>query len=1114
MNFKIYFALFFLAFNFLSSSVFSQEKVWSKISVNEKFNGLSVSLLEKKNSETLHLNFKEFIDQLNGVPLRNEKEDKIKKIIQLPNENGEVTEFSIFETPIFEASLAAKYPNIKSYIGFSSDKSGAVVRMSVSPKGVQTMISYKDKPTVFMQPLDNSLEDYIVYNRLSKVNLPKEDFICSTANELVETSNLRTNVNQRGADDQILRKFRIAVSVNGEYTVFHGGTVADALAAINATMTRVNAVFETDMAITFVLQDFPELIFTDPATDPYSNSLGSWNVELQNTLTNTIGNEAYDIGHMFGATGGGGNAGCIGCVCRDDTTSTSDQNKGAGITSPSDGIPQGDSFDIDYVAHEIGHQMGANHTFSHNTEGTGVNAEPGSGSTIMGYAGITSSDVQQNSDPYFHYHSIKQIIDNVTDVRTCWQANSPLTLTNNPPQANAGNDYVIPSGTAYVLRGTATDADSGDNLMYCWEQTDSGRVTKSEFGPTRTIGAQARSLPPVNSSDRYIPKISRVLAGQLTQTNPNSGDDWETVSTVARDLNWALTVRDREPSAIGLNGQSSFDTMKITVDDTSGPFVVNAPNSAVTWGTGMSETITWDVANTNVAPVNLQKVNIKLSTDGGLTFPISLASNIDNDGTETIFVPENPTTKARIMVEAVDNIFFAVSITDFVIETTQPTFIFSNVNGTEIICNSVGASATYTFNFDYLNGFTEPVTFSATGNPSGSTVTFNPTVVDTEGTFTMSINNLEDIAVGKYVINVKGTSVSETKDIDVNLEIFSNTYSNINITSPTNGADNVIFTPELKWELNNNATSYIIEIASNNTFSNNILTKEIESNSYVVSPELNPSTVYFWRVKAKNLCTESDYSETFSFTTQNCVECSSSATSNGNTSTTLVQFNTINNITAKTAGYNDYKNIKTEVKRGETHELIVNVNTDGLKRTQTKVWIDWNDNCDFTDTGEEYDLGFAEDKNDAASSLSPLSIIIPNDAIFGEVVMRVSTRNTSPFAITYPTSCENGFVGEVEDYTIIVKDPTASIKDFAFEGFNLFPNPAKGEFTLNLQVETTNKVTVQIFDIRGRLINQKNYTNTKANFSEKIAIENASAGLYLIKVTNGTKQTTRKLILH
>ena len=538
---------------------FSQSKIWKTTTEKGEFQGHSIEKLDTNNSTVLALDFEAFQAQLQDAPLRGDAARFSNTQISLPNDKGMLQVFNIIEAPVFSASLSAKYPAIKSYIGYGTDNSGAVVRMSISPKGVQTMISYRDQPTVFMQPLKDDIKNYIVYNRRSKTNLPKEDFICTTADELVKDIGLN-RVTQRDADDQILRKFRLAMSVNGEYTSYHGGTVAGALAAINATMTRVNAVFETDMSVTFEVQDFPELIYTDAGTDPYSGSLSAWNVELQNTLTSTIGNAAYDIGHMFGASGGGGNAGCIGCVCVDDSASTSDRNKGAGITSPADGIPEGDNFDIDYVAHEIGHQMGANHTFSHSTEGAGVNAEPGSGSTIMGYAGITgSNNVVLHSDAYFHYHSIRQITDNVTNTRTCWQANDPVTLSNNPPSANAGSDYTIPQGTAYVLRGTATDADEDDDLMYCWEGTDSGQVTSAQFGPTRTIGSMARSLAPTTSPNRYIPKLSRVVTGDLTQTNPTINSPWETVATVSRDLNWALTVRDRAPSATGLNGQSSFD---------------------------------------------------------------------------------------------------------------------------------------------------------------------------------------------------------------------------------------------------------------------------------------------------------------------------------------------------------------------------------------------------------------------------------------------------------------------------------------------------------------------------------------------------------------------------
>ncbi len=1092
-----------LIFLFFSFVIQSQNKVWKKATVTGIFQSHSVDKLAKDNSEIISLDFTSFKAKLQSAPLRGLSNRVSNTLINLPDEKGDLQEFKIFEAPVFSPSLSARFPEIKSYVGYSTDNSGAVLRMSVSPKGVQTMISYKNRPTVFMQPLKDDVKNYVVYNRLSKRDLPKEEFICSTADELIkEPTPHQENITQRDANDQTLRKFRLAISVNGEYTTYHGGTVAGALAAINATMARVNAVFETDMAITFEVQNFPQLIYTDAATDPYSNSLSAWNVELQNTLTNTIGNAAYDIGHMFGASGGGGNAGCIGCVCVDDTASTTDENKGAGITSPADGVPQGDTFDIDYVAHEIGHQMGALHTWSHASAGGAANIEPGSGSTIMGYAGITGSDVQPNSDPYFSYYSILQITDNVTNTRLCWQSNSPVTLTNNPPVANAGTDVTIPQGTAYVLRGSATDADSGDTLMYCWEQNDDGVVTRTSFGPTKATGAMARSLPPTTASNRYIPKLSRVVSGQLTETNPpDGGGDWETVSTVGRDLNWALTVRDRNPTATGLGGQSSFDLMKITVDASAGPFVVTSQTTNEMWNAGSTETVTWDVAGTNTGNVNTPKVNILLSVDGGVTFPYTLASDVDNDGSHSFTVPSTgsgDTTQARIIVEGKDNIFFAMNSSNFSIQESE--FAMAVTTPNLEVCSP--NDAVYTFTYNTFLGFSGTTTFSATGLPTNATASFSPTTSVNNGTtVTATISGIANVATGLHNFKFVGTSGAISKEENVSLNIFTGLPGSITLTSPTDGQTDVSLTPTLTWDAETNSTSYNVEVATDNAFTNIVANSNVTSNSFSPSG-ISQSKTYYWRVKAKHISGEGSYSSVFSFTALSCNACTSNG-NNTNISTTLVNFNTINNATANSA-YTDYTSIKTTVKRGESHNLTVNVNTNGFNKVQVKAWIDWNQDCIFNDSDEEYDLGFVTNNNNEPSSNSPLSIAIPNTAVLGDLTMRISVRQTDFINTVYPTSCMTNVNGEVEDYTLTIEDDVASIEDFAFNGFNIYPNPTKGEFTLNLEVINTDKVTVQLFDVRGRLIGEKNYLDTNTNFSEKISFIKATAGLYLVKITNGT----------
>uniref|UniRef100_A0A7S2PMH9 Fibronectin type-III domain-containing protein n=1 Tax=Leptocylindrus danicus TaxID=163516 RepID=A0A7S2PMH9_9STRA len=1106
MRLKI--TLLFYSLLFTGLTLTAQE-YWKKSTLSNASRLAASENLHHDRYQIFSLDVDTFKSKLVGVTSRSDVSSKSQTILSFPNSSGKMEKFLIYETHLLAPDIAARYPNIKTYIGFGIDNEGSRIRFSVTPQGVQTMTSYLDQPNVFTVPVEKGKPgQYISYDRGVRVNTVKK-FQCLTEAADVPIKDVISSFN-RDANDQILRTFRIAISTNGEYTNFwddgdagNGDAQEDALAQVVSTLNRSNEVFEVDMAITFQLVTGTELIYPNAATDPYT---GSYNSQLQSTLTAEVGEANYDIGHLFVYGNNNGNAGCIGCVCEDG-------QKGSGFSEHSfldndGGAYMSDFFDIDYVPHEIGHQMGANHTFSHSTEGTGVNTEPGSGTTIMGYAGITgSNDVQDHSDPYFHYHSIRQILDNVENSpNNCWTSTA---ITNNPPIADAGNDYTIPQGTAFVLRGAATDADGSDVLTYTWEQVDNGQTTSNSFGPTKTTGGVWRSRPPSTNPNRYMPILPRILAGELTETNPTETTDnssWETVSTVSRDLNFALTVRDRsEENGVGQFPQSSFDLMTVTVDGSSGPFVVTSQATAESWNVGDSQTITWDVAGTNGGSVNTPTVNIKLSTDGGATFPYTLATGVSNDGSHTVTIPATggDTTMARIMVEGNNNIFLAVNSANISIQESE--FAMTLANPDVNVCSP--DNAVYDFTYNTFLGFTGTTTFSAVGLPSGATATFSPATASADGTaVVLTVSGIGSVAQGTYNFLVRGTSGSLEKDASANLGVFNMPTVPV-LSSPANGSTGAPLATTLEWGADANAVSFDYEVATDSGFSSIVQSGNVATNSVGLS-SLSSSATYYWRVRANNACGASAFSAAYSFTTISCTVCESVANTTYDTSTTRVIFNTIDNASGKPSGYSDYTSISTEVDLGQDYDLTVQANTDGNYTTHTIVWIDWNQDCDFDDANETYDLGIADNVPDGVTSLSPVTVTVPTDAVLGSVTMRVSTRYNSD-----PTPCQNGADAEVEDYTVVVVDATASIDDFAFEGFKLYPNPSNGDFQLSFETVDTESASIKISDVTGRTVYTREYSDVGNRFAENLVVNNISSGIYLLQISNGDKMSTRKLVI-
>jgi hypothetical protein len=266
----------------------------------------------------------------------------------------------------------------------------------------------------------------------------------------------------------------------------------------------------------------------------------------------------------------------------------------------------------------------------------------------MGYAGICSPNVQNVSDDYFHAISVQEIWNFISNLggATC-----PVEIVtgNLPPTADAGLDYTIPKSTPFVLMGTATDPDSESGLSHNWEQMNQ-QIGSMPPSNTSVFGPMFRSDDALPSPNRYMPKLATVLAGQTQST-------WEVVPSVSRTMKFRYSVRDNEAGG----ASSASDDMTVTVDGDSGPFLVTSQDTPTTWTPQSSETITWEVAGTESAPVNSPNVDILFSTDGGQNFDVIIAEGIPNNGSADILAPNLNTTSGRLMIISSNNIFYDIN---------------------------------------------------------------------------------------------------------------------------------------------------------------------------------------------------------------------------------------------------------------------------------------------------------------------------------------------------------------------------------------------------------------------------------------------------------------------
>ena len=802
---------------------------------------------------TLSVDFELLRSMLDQAPMQFSPAAQTEKLrLKLPMPNGSKEIFEIVKAPIMHPDLMARFPGILSFAGKGVDDPTAYVRLDYTLKGFHAMVLSGRHSTVFIDPYaEGNTSNYISYYKKDFVKQHTIPFECGVEGgprtegfDFEDQQVAKTLL----AGDCILRKYRLAMACTGEYSQYHGGTVPLVLSAINTTITRVVGVYERDAAITMeLISNTDELIFLIGSIDPYSNNNGGAMLDQnQETVDEIIGSANYDIGHVF-STGGGGIA---------SLESPCDENRKAmGVTGLP--APTGDPFDIDYVSHEMGHQFGGNHTQNNNCQRWGPTAmEPGSASTIMGYAGICAPNVQPNSDDLFHIISLREIAQNVIFgvSSTCYEE---VVSENTAPTANAGLDYTIPVGTPFELTGTTDDAEDPAAIASTWEQMDNQVVpmppTGNAFG-----GPLFRSVNLTESPSRIFPNLSAIVN--------NSNPTWEVLPEVGRTMKFTFSVRDNQL----LHGCTDDDDMVLTVSDNAGPFLVTAPNvNGLSYEINEMVEVTWDVANTDMDPVNCEFVDVKLSVDGGFTYPYLLAYNVPNNGSTMVTMPNELTNQARIKVESRGNVFFDISNQNFaIVPATVPGFTLNVGPFTQEVCSP--AIVDINFETDSLVGFTNEIQFELVGGLPDEIVTYaqNPVTPGVDGTFSLDLGL--DVPTGIYEVVLR--AVAEGADTIYRsfiLDVVRSDFSNLAMDTPVNGENSIILGTDFTWNAVEDADGYDLEIATWPLFGDSVIISNYALTDTVFTPAIffDPGNLFFWRMRAKNECGPGEWQDPFVFQT-------------------------------------------------------------------------------------------------------------------------------------------------------------------------------------------------------------------------------------------------------
>lgn len=850
-----------------SSPAMTQSRVWSRVEVGKinQRSDWSGSFTQDKIA-FFQLDRPGMASTLAYAPMENfeivHQHRALGKTIDIPMPDGSMKTFQIVESPVMESELRLKYPAIKSFKGVNPENPAEIARFDMGPYGFHALISTQEG-IVQIDPFNRQEPDYYVSYFTTDYSSDTYDSIpaCGVDDEM-ESQMKRPLFGMQRFDHEpmLLRQYRLALACTPTWAQSRG-TVENCLADMNTMVNRANLIFEKELSVRVVLiAKNDQIIFLDPLANPYTNTDQGRLLISQNTqvLNQRIGSPAYDLGHVLSRCFDVGGIASLGSICS--------QGKGAGVTCHNNNNLE--SVVTRVMSHEMGHQMSASHTFSScgSTDqlALGTAFEPGSGTTIMSYAGACGSDnVAGNNDDYYHVGSLDQMLSYTNWVnQDAYVCANKIDISNTVPSATIYKEggFYIPISTPFELTGEGMDMEN-DPMTYVWEQYDSGGAP---FGSPTGNSPLFRSLRPGSKVTRFFPNESRILANRLTEKE-------ELLPTYSRNMTFRFVVRDNNP----MGGAANWDQIKFFATADAGPFKMKFPFFDEKFEVGQKINVLWEVANTNMPPVNCKKVNIFLSLNDALESNspnlVPLALNVDNDGEELVILPNYVTNKARIVIKAADNIFLTTGIFPSVIgPATKPSFFMQVLDNQRDVC--LPATVDFQFETEALGGLTDQINFEiASGLPADAIATFQASAIQGGEKNQLNIQLPNSIGSGVFEVvircHVPGVDTLERKlylnltgtDLDFALPL-----------TPENGITGAAQVQNYRWVSKHDAVQYHFQLATNPSFTQSVVVMERELNDTFLNSNfiMDKSAIYYWRVRAVNHCRNGEWSEIFALNTE------------------------------------------------------------------------------------------------------------------------------------------------------------------------------------------------------------------------------------------------------